>query len=134
MPGFMLSPIVFRAGPDGVPRMGGETRCPRPCSECSDNPGTHHFSDAMIGTAVEEPSHEAAFDGDAMWFTCKHCNGWLEYTNDSDELLLYHWQPSLGTVERSDKLDVWERIGEAQSIEQAHNVATKDATDESGSW
>lgn len=123
-------PITFRAGPEGIPKMGGPARCPKPCSECAENPGSHHFSEMMMGFAHEEPEHEAAVAGCEDWLCCKHCEGWLEYTSYSDHLRLYRWQPSLGTVERSDELDVWERIGAAASLEEAHNVATVDATND----
>lgn len=66
--------------PKVVPRTGGDRRCPSPCSECSE--GDHHFSDMMIEFADNRPNHEAAKAGVMVWYQCKHCDAWREFTDD----------------------------------------------------
>jgi len=74
----------FGIAPDSValersPRTGGPEKCPRPCTECPDR--DHHFSDAMVEFAANEPDHEAAKLGAIAWYVCKHCDAWRECTN-----------------------------------------------------
>lgn len=48
-----------------------EQACPRPCSECDEG---HHW---LPGDEVNEPEHEAAIAGEAVWYACKHCDAWI---------------------------------------------------------
>ena len=58
------------------PRHGGPERCPTgTCSECV---GPHHFSEATLGNAEDEPHHPAACAGLTHWYECKHCEAWTE--------------------------------------------------------
>jgi len=62
---------------------GGPDPCSRPCVECP--AGDHHFVEPCIETALEEPEHEAAFAGVQVWWVCKHCDAWREWTGEEDE-------------------------------------------------
>jgi hypothetical protein len=93
-------------GDDGVRRVrkhGGVPTCPRACVECSD--GAHHFcfceidmqpmlpldmsDDALDDDEREEIAalrqHPAHLAGCESWYECRHCDGWLE-ASDNDDL------------------------------------------------
>lgn len=69
--------------PSRTARRGGPERCARPCGECSG--GGHHFSDAMVDFADENPEHEAAKLGIGLWLVCKHCDAWREDEDDLED-------------------------------------------------
>lgn len=90
-------------GEDDVNRRrkhGGPARCPRPCSECRD--GAHHFCEVDIqpvfaltdsddGFDEEEleevqtlRKHPAHLAGCESWYECRHCDAWMEASDDDD--------------------------------------------------
>jgi hypothetical protein len=57
--------------------------CPHPCSECDEG---HHW---LPDDEVNSPEHEAAIAGEAVWYSCKHCDAWI----DCDEMDLLEDEP-----------------------------------------
>lgn len=68
---------------EGVPR-GGPSRCPTgPCADCD---GPHHFDSEYVGFPEDEPGHPGAKLDLATWWTCKHCDAWIDGNVDLDEV------------------------------------------------
>lgn len=57
-----------------------------PCRCCEECDGEdHHWCDANVGIAEDEPDHPAARYGHAAWYVCKHCPAWRAELDDEDE-------------------------------------------------
>lgn len=62
------------------PRRGGPRECPMSCDECGEN--GHHFGAGLCGDSDSDPEHAAAICGVKFWVNCKHCDAWIELTDD----------------------------------------------------
>jgi hypothetical protein len=50
------------------------------CDECGEN--GHHFGAGLCGDSDSDPEHAAAICGVKFWVNCKHCDAWIELTDD----------------------------------------------------
>jgi hypothetical protein len=63
-------------------------KCPRPCSECDEN---HHWIEVCPDPDGGDDddnalTHEAyAVHGLAAWYSCKHCEAWVDEVEDYEE-------------------------------------------------